>query len=139
MMVRKRIEFWLFPNDSSDKVVLRVIKSLKKRRLFRQTVIDGIMILHQLIDGKTELLFKRFPWIVDNILANAPPPATNTVDLERQIADLKRILLEQGSISAPPANYPQSKSSSAPPVVEKKIATLATADEISSNFLNFIQ
>lgn len=114
-MTRKRIDFWLFTEETNDKTVMRVIRSLKKKKLFRQTVMDGIMIVAQLRQGKTDLLFKKFPWIVDKILASAPVSTTDNTDIERQIADLRRIMLERGGelLPSPPADYPQMKSLSA--------------------------
>jgi hypothetical protein len=59
--------------------------------------------------------------------------------LERQIADLKRIMLEQGSINQAPAHYPMLKPSIAPPVVAPKSAPVADAGAIADDFLAFIQ
>lgn len=110
-MGRKRIDFWVDKEKPDDKRVLKTVEALRKKRDFAQTVKDGIMVMSQLAKGKTDLLFKLHPWIVDKILASAPK--TDTTDLEKQIAELKRIVLERGgeSIPPPPPNYPQMKPS----------------------------
>lgn len=112
--MRKRVDFWLDENRPADIKVWKVVEKLRSKRVFSQTVKDGIMIMNQLLTGKTDLLFKRFPWIIDKVLQTyAPPPsASDTGDLEARIADQIKSALNEAMLHAPslPATIPVAKS-----------------------------
>jgi hypothetical protein len=88
-------------------------------------------------EGNTAILYELFPWLqTQNALKQ---PASDTENLERQIADLKQIMLEQGGHKPQATNYPLLKPSNTPPVVVPKSAPVADAGAIADNFLAFIQ
>lgn len=143
-MARKRIDFFLDMVKKDDRVVSRIIKNLKKERAFSQAVKDGIMVINELRQGKIDLLLKLHPWIVDKIHQQFPPPAPSNDELIEQF----RQMLEQQGRALPdtrdggfPAMMPanQAAKPALPAPVIKQAAVAASADEISSNFLAFIQ
>ena len=109
--MRRRIDFWLNDTRADDKRVLKRIETLKSKRTFRQTVMDGIMVMSQLSKGDTTLLFKLHPWIVDKILASAPkpePPRAPDGDLEQIIQSTVQASVQQAFMNMPslPATVP---------------------------------
>jgi hypothetical protein len=137
-MARYRFDFWLNADKDDELIVAEKVDELKRKRSFSSVLRDGIMIVSELRDGKTDLLFKLYPWVAEAVKQSAPSAPDNG-DLERQIADLKRIILQQGGIAAPPSDYPVMKPPAAPPKVETKAAPVADASTIADNFLMFIQ
>lgn len=138
-MARYKFNFWLDCDKDDELLVAEQVNELKRKRSFSSVLRDGIMIVSELRQGKVDLLLKLYPFVADMIRQATPPPAPDNSDIERQIAELKRIIMEQGGITAPPANYPVMKSPTAPPVAAVQAAQAADASTISDNFLAFIQ
>ena len=116
---------------------MEFIEYCKQTRKWARVVRDGIRLMWSLGEGDTSILYELFPWTRPQ--ASHLQPVPDTENLERQIADLKRIMLEQGGIKTPTSNYPLLKSSNTPPVVALKSAPIADAGAIADNFLAFIQ
>ena len=57
--------FWLDRNKPAEVDVAREIKSLKKHRLYHQTIRDGIMLLKELRVGRLDMLYRLFPRLYD--------------------------------------------------------------------------
>ncbi len=137
-MARYRFNFWLDGNKDDELIVAEKVDELKRKRSFSSVMRDGIMIVSELREGRADLLFKLYPWVADLVKQAAPAAAPDTGDLERQIDELKRIILGQGSSGIPLPKYPSIKPVS-PPVVAAKAAPMADANAIADNFLTFIQ
>jgi hypothetical protein len=60
------------------------------------------MIVSELREGRVDTLLKLYPWIVDLVRQSAPPP--NTHELERQIADLTNLIIQQSGSSTSPVD-----------------------------------
>lgn len=93
-MARGRFNFYLNFLKDDELMVAERIDDLKRRRSFTSVIREGIIIISELREGRCDTLLANYPWIVDAIKAPAPP--TDNGDLKREIADLKRIVLEQG-------------------------------------------
>ena len=134
---RKEFKFWLYHDLDEDKRLMEFIRFCKTTQQFACMVRNGLRLMWSLGEGNTAVLYELFPWIQTQNTPTKTVP--DTENLERQIADLKRFMLEQGNISAPSANYSMLKSSSAPPAITPKNAQAADAAAIADNFLAFIQ
>lgn len=112
-MSRWRVNFWLDDTKPDELAVGQVVLELKKKRQFAGVIRDGIRLITSLRDHQIDVLLSLFPWVEDAIRARMPAPtsAPDTGDLQRQIADLKRVIMQQG-IAAPPVDgYPVMKPS----------------------------
>ena len=134
---RKEFKFWLYHDLAEDKRLMEFISFCKTTQQFARMVRNGLRLMWSLGEGETFVLYELFPWTRPSAAIQSPAP--DTEKLEQQIADLKRIMLEQGSISVSPASYPMLKSSSAAPAVTIKNAPVADAGAIADDFLAFIQ
>lgn len=106
-MARYKREFWLNARKDDELVLLETIDQLKKQRSFTATLRDGIRLIVDLRSGKLDVLFELFPFVKERLSTLATP--TPSGDLEREIADLRRLIIEQGGIVAPPQGYPTMK------------------------------
>lgn len=117
---------------------MEFIRFCKDTQQFARMVRNGLRLMWSLGEGDTTVLHELFPWTRPQVALL--PSMLDTENLERQIADLKRIMLEQGSsIRVPSANYPMLKSSNVPPAATLKTAPIADASVIADDFLAFIQ
>jgi hypothetical protein len=103
---RKEFKFWLYHDLPEDKRLMEFIQFCKTTQQFARMVRNGLRLMWSLGEGDTSVLHELFPWTKTQ--PTLPAPAADTEKLERQIADLKRIMLEQGSLlalgeGAPPA------------------------------------
>jgi hypothetical protein len=108
---RQVFKFWLFKDKPEEYRLVEFIEYCKAKRSFARVIRDGIRLMWSLGEGDTSVLFELFPGLHAQLQPIQPAPTPpDTGHLERQIADLKRLILEQGAISAPPKDYPQMKS-----------------------------
>jgi hypothetical protein len=135
---RKQFPTWLYWDIPEDIELMNLIAVMKSAKKFTYCFRNGLRLMWSLMAGETGILLELFPWIADAIRSQVTLTQDNS-DLERQIADLKRIMLEQGNAKLQSSNYPMLKSSNAPPVVALKSAPVADASSIADDFLAFIQ
>jgi hypothetical protein len=64
---RERVDFWLDLLKPDEWELLQLIEALKKQRLFAKTVRDGIRLIYDLSQGKTDVLEELFPWVLDPV------------------------------------------------------------------------
>lgn len=134
---RKEFKFWLYHDLDEDKRLMEFIRFCKTTQQFARMVRNGLRLMWSLGEGDTTVLYELFPWIqTQNTLTKTAP---DTENLERQIADLKQIMLQQGTAKTPHTTYPMLPSSSAPPTPTMKSAPVADAGAIVDNFLAFLQ
>ncbi len=67
--------FWLNANDDAELWLADEIAELKSKRSFTRTVRDGIRLVIDLRNGKTDVLFELFPWVKNLVIAAAVPPS----------------------------------------------------------------
>src|SRR5690554_6622378 len=89
---RLKFMFWLDMNKSDEAELAEEIEILKERRLFSETLRDGIRLICDLRAGRTDRLFSMFPWIVGEIDRQAD---VNTQMLQREFDRLWSVLASQ--------------------------------------------
>lgn len=141
---RKQLRFWLYTDLESDSWMLEIIAYWKARKQFATKIKDGLRLMWSLGQGQLDVLFELFPQIEHQLIAKySPPTAPDTDKLERDMAEIKKLILESGSIQAPPKDYPSMKPVTVPlpalPKAEVKAAAMPSASEIADNFLAFLQ
>jgi hypothetical protein len=134
---RKEFKFWLYHDLDEDKRLMEFIRFCKSTQQFACMVRNGLRLMWSLGEGNTTILYELFPWLQTQNALKSPAP--DTENLERQIADLKRIVLEQGGIKSSISNYPLMKPMTTQPMLETKSAKVADASSIADDFLAFIQ
>lgn len=118
---RVMFRFWLDDNRPEEKELIQEIKSLKKNRSFAATIRDGIRLMRDLRQGKTDVLRELFPWVIEE--KNAPPPL--------QIEDILSAFQQsqQASLALP---SPQKRALTAPkpqPNLDDLVIKKATSNE----------
>jgi hypothetical protein len=116
---------------------MEFIHFCKTTQQFACMVRNGLRLMWSLGEGNTAVLHELFPWIQTQ--NTTTKTESDTESLERQIADLKRIMLEHGSNAVQLNNYPLIKPSVAQPAITAKVAPVADASAIADDFLAFIQ
>ncbi len=109
------------------------IKELKKVRLFADYVRNGLRLMIDLSEKKTDVLLELFPWIADTF--KAQPQAASSTDIERQIQYLQQLILANAGVG----NETQAaavRQPSAAPVVK---AAVVDTDAMFDDFMSFIQ
>jgi hypothetical protein len=134
---RKEFKFWLYHDLAEDKRLMEFISFCKNTQQFARMVRNGLRLMWSLGEGETFVLYELFPWTRPQAALQSPAPDTET--LERQIADLKRIMLEQGTGKASHTSHPMLQSGGTPPTITFKNAPAADAGAIADDFLAFIQ
>lgn len=133
---RLRYTFWLDHADPDEVAVADTIEMLKNERSFASTVRDGIMLINELRQGKTDLLLKLFPWIVDALRPAAGESDGHSDDLKREIQALREAVLAQGGgngyLMSPPPKRLASSDAVPELVVKKSTSTDATANFLAS-------
>ena len=131
---RKRMGFWINYDKDDDLLVAETIDVLKSRRKYQRAILQGIQLMYSLWEGRVDVLLTMFPWVAEVIVQPAPAPP-DTGHLERQIADLKRLIMEQGAISAPPKDYPQMKSNNTLGIGKKMALPMFDDDDDGSTLI----
>lgn len=108
---RREFKFWLFMDKHEESRLVEFIDYCKRKRSFARVVRDGIRLIWSLGEGNTDVLFELFPGLSAKLIpVDALPPPPDTDRLERELADIKKLIIEQGVIPPPPKEYPQMKS-----------------------------
>lgn len=133
---RQVFKFWLFKDKPEEYRLVEFIEYCKAKRSFARVIRDGIRLMWSLGEGDTTVLFELFPGLHAHLqpVQTAPTPP-DTSHLERQIADLKRLIMEQGTISAPPKDYPQMKSGGTLGVGKKMALPIIDDDDDASTIV----
>jgi hypothetical protein len=90
---RERVDFWLDLLKQDEWELLQVIETLKRQRLFTKAVRDGIWLIWDLSQGRTEALLELFPWVAEHFCGTGSNGLT--ADQVREI-----VRLEAGEITA---------------------------------------
>ena len=148
---RLMFKFWLDVTKPEEGRIADKIEILKNERTFSQVIRDGIRLMWDLKQGKTDVLYELFPWVQ----ADAPSRSLNQSNNPKLASQLKRIeqlLLEQSQTPALEAELGRGEikrlnvGSMAPPSFDDDdIPTInvrkATSNGTSAttNFLNSLQ
>ena len=62
--MRLRYVFWLNLNKLDEHALAEKIGELKARRTFSRTIRDGIRLICDLRQGRTDVLAELFPWVL---------------------------------------------------------------------------
>lgn len=142
---RKEFKFWLYHDLADDVKLMEWIKFCKETRQFASVIKRGLRLMWSLGQGDTSVLFELFPTLGSQLIhvKDLPTPPDND-DLRNEIAELKQMIREQGRALPDtrdhfPLAIPAGTKPYTAPVAAVKAAAPASADEISSNFLAFIQ
>jgi hypothetical protein len=103
---RRGFNFLLYQDIDMEVVLTDFILRLKKERKYVTTLKNGLRLMGSLLQKDLSVLDELFPWVRTEIAASVSKQNPDDSDLKRQIADLRRLIVEQGSISAPPPDYP---------------------------------
>lgn len=100
-----RINFWLDTSREEEASVAAMIYHLKyggygsPGRIFTKTIRDGIRLIWDLRQGKTDVLFELFPWIKSELSPRTLEEGTNrladTPILVEKLERLEQLLSEQ--------------------------------------------
>ena len=92
--IRPRFDFWLDLRKPEEEELAYLIVDLKHQRSFAKTVRDGIWLVWDLSQGKTDALLELFPWVAEHFQGAAGGNEL-TADQVREI-----VRLEAGEVAA---------------------------------------
>ena len=78
---RLKFMFWLDMNKKDEAELAEEIEILKEKRLFAETLRDGIRLICDLRAGRTDRLFAMFPWLLGEVDRQADA-STQTIQQE---------------------------------------------------------
>ena len=145
---RLMYRFWLDMAKPEEEDIADKIELLKNTRSFSQTIRDGIRLIVDLRNGKTDVLFELFPFVKAKLQSGSAGGGDNG-DIKREIARLERLILQQGSQPSEPVMKPNGlqpigglKPIAPPPADDDEDMVLTvkklhvTDNQASQNFLN---
>ncbi len=77
---RIRQVFWIDLNKPEEARLAEQIAELKSKRAFARTVRDGIRLIYDLSQGKTDVLRELFPWVMEQPAPQAPVASQTGLD-----------------------------------------------------------
>lgn len=89
---RLKFMFWLDMNKKDEAELAEEIEILKEKRLFAETLRDGIRLICDLRAGRTERLFAMFPWLLGEVDRQAD---ANTQTIQQEFDRLWSALASQ--------------------------------------------
>ncbi len=60
--MRKQQKFWLDADKPDEQTLIDACEDLKGRKMFAKVVRDGLRLMLDLRQGKTDVLHELFPW-----------------------------------------------------------------------------
>lgn len=103
---RLRFPFWLDLLKPDEAALAETIDTLKSQRAFASSIRDGLRLIVDLRAGRLDVLLELFPWVAQKL---STAGSAGNGDLERRLDELQRLIMVQGSIAAPPPDYPVMK------------------------------
>lgn len=119
---RKRISLWLDLSVSRDWDTLEIIEYMKRKRIFRSSVITGLRIVYEAGQGRFDTLLMTYPDVIEKlrIKITPPPPPPDTKALEDRVKQLQELL--EILVANQKANNSYTMTST-PPTTGKLLAT----------------
>ena len=140
-MARKRFRlkfmFWLDMNKNDEAELAEEIEILKEKRLFAETLRDGIRLICDLRAGRTERLFALFPWLLGEIDRQAE---ANTQTIQQEFDRLWSALASQPRSGDARAGLPSFAGNgfSPPPEEDDAVEVQVKAVKDGSSGKNFL-
>jgi hypothetical protein len=98
---RKMFKFWLRLDRAEDLKLIEYIEYLVSKRQFVTEIRTALRLLWSLRQGNLWVLFELFPWVraefMEYVQSLQPPKSPAELDLQRQLARLEQLLLQQGN------------------------------------------
>jgi hypothetical protein len=135
-------EFWLNLNNPAEEALAETIDALKEKRLFAETIRDGIRLICDLRRGELDVLFELFPWVraefLEYMQSLQPDKSAAEARLEQQLARLEKLLLQQTSTPAGPRPMALPRPTADEDDTALLTVTKAKVDgrQITQNFIN---
>jgi hypothetical protein len=92
---RMRYVFWLNLANPLELYIAEILEYSRKNRQLTTIIRDGVRLIYDLRQGKTDVLLEMFPW-VKTALTEAEKPATTAI--QHQLDRLEQLILQQGSV-----------------------------------------
>lgn len=99
---RVMFKFWLNIAREEEKEIAETIQALKQDRSFSSVIRDGIRLVWDLRQGRTEVLRELFPWVLENTSPRQleAPKTGDFTPIESRLQDrfdqIERLLLTSG-------------------------------------------
>ena len=134
---RLKFMFWLDMNKKDEAELAEEIEILKEKRLFAETLRDGIRLICDLRAGRTERLFAMFPWLLGEVDREAD---ANTQTIQQEFDRLWSALASQSLGGEPRAGLQSFAGSSfaPPPDEEDEVELQVKAVKNGSSGKNFL-
>ena len=96
---RLMFKFWLDVTKPEEGRIADKIEILKNERTFSQVIRDGIRLMWDLKQGKTDVLFELFPWVQTDVVPRVGNQS-HSPKLDSQLKRIEQLLLEQSQAPA---------------------------------------
>lgn len=142
-MTEKGIFFRLARKDDYYEEITEFVESLRKEGRLVKVLKNGLALMWDLMNNKTDVLISLFPWVKDSLCDAGGNDDITSLRLE--IAALRKDMHQQqgsGIRDTRDIGLPAMKglsSAIAAPVATITAAKVASADEIADAFLSFLQ
>lgn len=127
--------FWLETDKELDSELAGKLEALKKARKFAATVRDGLRLILDLRDGRTELLFSMFPMLHEKLQPIAAPPPGGGGEAFDELKTMLQIALANQSKDG----YTMRSTTD---IVAPQLAVTSVAvdtEQLFDDFMSFIQ
>ena len=126
---RLRFTFWLDMLKLDEMALADQIEQLKNERSFVRTIRDGIRLIMDLRNGRTEVLFELFPWLKNELSQPMTTIISTSPDngLQHQLDRLEQLILQQGAV--PVAMPAHSSTHSGPKALDVPSFNLPTLED----------
>ena len=75
--MRQRFKFWMRTDLETESHIIRVLDNAKSRRKFTATIRDGVRLVHDLQNGRVDVLLELFPWVMTLVEQKTAPTPEN--------------------------------------------------------------
>lgn len=101
--MQKQMMFWLNTDNPMHGDAWEIAETLKAQRKFNPSVVNGLRLIHDLNQGKTDVLFELFPLLEQQFQSVTPSGNGGDSDkLLRELDTIKQLLATQGAFPASP-------------------------------------
>jgi len=101
--MRMRFNFWLDLEKKDENSLVETINILKEKRDFVRTIRNGIRLIYDLSQGRTDVLSELFPWVLESLpRANPPILSSASEPLLQRFDRMEQLLLSHNTPLALP-------------------------------------
>jgi len=93
---RMRFVFWLNLANPIELNLAEILENSRTQRQFTGIIRDGIRLIFDLRQGKTDVLLELFPWVKASL--SESEKATSNTALHHQLERLEQLILQQGAV-----------------------------------------